>query len=214
MSDSGIIYSVDRLYTCFVSSTFLDLRTERERLSSVLLRHQCVPLGMEFFPSMGRRQWELIEESVLAADFCIFMVGGRYGTISEDPTLSWTHREFRLARDLGKPIAGLLHGDPDSLPQALTESSSCRRGRLRDFRVELEHHTQCSYWISEADLVDVAATSIAALKAADKLGGWIRAATNPQVVTAADFDRTFSLIELDYTLRFRMHVPIPWTPTT
>src|SRR5690348_12032660 len=69
--DSGIISPVDRLYTCFVSSTFLDLRAERERLSSVLLRHQCVPLGMEFFPSMGRRQWELIEESVLAADFCI-----------------------------------------------------------------------------------------------------------------------------------------------
>src|SRR5437016_6071114 len=91
-----------RLYTAFVSSTFLDLRSERETVAKALLDNRCVPFGMELFPSMGISQWPIIVESIEEADFCVFITAGRYGSISDDGELSWTHREFREAVRLKK----------------------------------------------------------------------------------------------------------------
>jgi hypothetical protein len=190
--------TMDRLFTCFVSSTFLDLREERQRLARVLLRNECVPLGMETFPSVGKGQWSLIEDSIQAADFCIFMVGGRYGSISDQPPLSWTHREFRRAVELGKPIAALLHAAPETLSLERSEAAPDARLLLTEFRQELEEHTVCEYWRNEADLVEAASSSIRAFREGGALVGWARASEPVVLVEEADFDRVYDLLELDY----------------
>jgi Domain of unknown function (DUF4062) len=151
---------LDRLFTCFVSSTFLDLQEERQRLVRVLLSNECVPLGMEFFPSAGRSQWPIIQDSITAADFCIFIVAGRYGSMSDQPPLSWTRREFREAKERGKPIAAMLHADPSSLPFDRCEPDLRAREQLAEFRAELEAHTVCKYFHNEADLVETVTATV------------------------------------------------------
>lgn len=201
---------MDRLYTAFVSSTFLDLREERQRLVSVLLDHRCVPFGMEFFPSTGRSQWPIIRESIQAADLCVFVVAGRYGTMSDDGAISWTHREFREAVAEGKPISGILHADPRQLP--LEKSEQSRRGQraLAAFRKEIEAQTVCRYYHNEADLVQAVTSSISVLIADKAIAGWVPAGTRPVVLQESDFDRVYDLVESDYTFAPSLQDPRVW----
>jgi hypothetical protein len=198
---------MERLFTCFVSSTFKDLQAERQRLARVLLRGECVPLGMELFPSIGRAQWSLIDDSIQAADFCVFMVGGRYGTISDEPPLSWTHREFRRAVELGKPIAALLHAAPETLPFDRSEAHDEGRAQLAAFRRELEDHTVCSYWRDEADLVEAAGSSVRSFREGGTLSGWVRAQERAVLIDESAFDRVYELIELDYAFHASANRP-------
>lgn len=166
---------MDRLYTCFVSSTFLDLQSERQRLVRTLLSNNCVPFGMEFFPSAGKTQWPIIVESIEHADFCIFVVAGRYGSISDEPPLSWTHREFREARRREKPIAAIVHTEPFTLPAERVEPETEGRRALADFREEIEKATVYKPYTDMADLVEAASASIRYLQTAGLLNGWVRA---------------------------------------
>jgi hypothetical protein len=184
---------VERLFTAFVSSTFLDLRAERERLGRVLLGRQCVPLGMEYFPSIGVAQWALILESLRAADFCVFVVAGRYGSISQEAGISWTHREFREAVALGKPLIGLLHGAPETLPLERSDGTPEAREQLARFRKEVEATTVCSYWQTEADLIDALTMSITALRDSGRIRGWVP--LGDRAAIHQDFDRRYEHID-------------------
>jgi hypothetical protein len=201
---------MDRLFTAFVSSTFVDLREERQRLVQVLLRQRCVPLGMEFFPSTGRTQWSLIAESIQAADFCIFVVAGRYGTISDVKGISWTHREFREAVATGKPVVGILHEKPIGLPADKLEASPEGLEKLWQFRREVEAHTVCQYFSDHADLVDRVASSIAALRDEGRIEGWVPAGRNPVVLQESDFDRIYDMVESHYAFAKSDENPAIW----
>jgi hypothetical protein len=154
---------------------------------------------MEFFPSAGRSQWPVIEESIAAADFCLFIVAGRYGSIS-DNGLSWTHREFRRAVELGKPIGAMLHSEPGSLPLAASEATPEAREQLAAFREEVEDHTVCRYFRDEADLVEAATSSVLALRDSGALVGWFRATPEQPLPVQPHFDRNYEALEIDWTL--------------
>jgi len=198
-----------RIYTAFVSSTFRDLQDERQRLVRVLLDQRCVPLGMEFFPSAGQTQWPVIVDSIEAADFCIFVVAGRYGSLAPDG-LSWTHREFREAVRQGKPIAAVLHSNPGSLAADKSEVDREARDQLQAFRKELEAQTTCRYFSNEADLVQAVASSVAALREDPRVEGWVRAGANPVVLQEADFDRVYDLVETTWRYAASTDVEGTW----
>lgn len=211
--------TMDRLFTAFVSSTFLDLQEERERLVKVLLNQRCVPFGMEFFPSTGRTQWPIIEEAMAAADFCIFVVAGRYGTMS-DSGESWTHREFRAALSLGKPVVGILHREPDSLPADKVEKTPQGRDLLAAFRREIENYTVCRYYRDHADIVEAVASSITALRDENRIHGWVPAGQRPVVLQdlegrsvalqESDFDRVYELVEAHWRYSVSKAIPGTW----
>lgn len=190
---------MDRLFTTFVSSTFKDLKDERQRIVSVLLGHQCVPFGMEFFPSTGESQWPIITASIDAADFCVFIVAGRYGTISDDGETSWTQREFREAVRLKKPIVALLHGAPEDLPVRKSEDSERGRQRLQRFRQELEKQTVCRYYETEADLIEALGACIGALRQGNRISGWVPAKQSTPQDPGRFFDRTYQLMDVRWS---------------
>lgn len=88
-------------YQFFVSSTFEDLREEREAVVRAVLRSSHIPAGMEDFTSNHDRGWKVIKRSIDASDYYILVIAGKYGsTFPDDPEgLSWTHKEYRYARD-------------------------------------------------------------------------------------------------------------------
>ena len=53
----------DKRYQVFVSSTFVDLKEERQTVMQVLLEADCIPAGMEIFPATGEL-WELIQNVI------------------------------------------------------------------------------------------------------------------------------------------------------
>jgi len=45
---------MDKKYQVFVSSTFVDLREERQAIIHTLLRMDCIPAGMELFAAVDK----------------------------------------------------------------------------------------------------------------------------------------------------------------
>ena len=68
-----------RKFTVFVSSTFRDLKDERERVARSILRAGHIPCGMEQFPSTHERGWAVIKETIDVCDYFVVFVAGKYG---------------------------------------------------------------------------------------------------------------------------------------
>lgn len=90
-------------YQIFISSTYKDLKEERQAVVEQVLRNGHIPAGMELFRSDDRNQKKLIEEWIKASDVYILILGYRYGSIDEESQLSFTEWEYNLAEQLDKP---------------------------------------------------------------------------------------------------------------
>ena len=55
---------MEKKYQVFVSSTYLDLQEERRKVMEVLLNRDCIPVGMEFFPSANEELLPMIERFI------------------------------------------------------------------------------------------------------------------------------------------------------
>lgn len=71
-----------RRYNVFVSSTYEDLKEERQSVIQALLETDCFPSGMEMFPASDEDQWEMIKSFIDISDYYIVVSAGRYGSIS------------------------------------------------------------------------------------------------------------------------------------
>ena len=89
----------------FVSSTFKDLRPERESAQEALRRSELVPWGMELFVSEPSKPLDVCLEQVQLSDAVILIIGFMAGSlIPESPELTYTRAEFALAQRLGRPV--------------------------------------------------------------------------------------------------------------
>jgi len=89
----------------FISSTFVDLRPEREAAREALLRSELVPWGMELFLSQPSKPLQVCLEQVQLSDAVVLIIGFKAGSlIPETPELTYTGGEFQLAQKLGRPV--------------------------------------------------------------------------------------------------------------
>ena len=82
-------------YQVFVSSTFKDLKEERERVLRAILEQRAFPTGMELFPSADEERFEFIKREIDSSDYYILIVAGRYGSVAEDG-ISFTEKRHFL----------------------------------------------------------------------------------------------------------------------
>jgi hypothetical protein len=89
----------------FISSTFRDLRPEREAAQDALRRSELVPWGMELFVSEPSKPLNVCSEQVQLSDAVVLIIGFMAGSlIPESPELTYTRAEFELAQKLGRPV--------------------------------------------------------------------------------------------------------------
>ncbi len=187
--------ALDRFFVAFVSSTFTDLQIERKAIAESLLRVKTFPLGMEYFPSTGGSQWSYIEESMLAADFFVFVSAGRYGSVDTASNVSWTQREYREAKASGKPIIVLLRRSLDTLSVSATDRDEAKRELNMAFRKELEDSQECQYFDTVGELEVALLHSVDYLKASTTIAGWTRTPPSSIVIDQDSFDRLYVLTE-------------------
>jgi hypothetical protein len=94
-------------YQIFVSSTYEDLKAERQQVAQAILELEHFPAGMEIFPASNEIQWELIKQFIGESDYFVVVAGGRYGSVDAEG-ISYTEKEFDYAEELGIPIVGFL----------------------------------------------------------------------------------------------------------
>lgn len=92
----------------FISSTFLDLKEDREVAVESVLSAGHIPAGMELFTAGNESQWETIKRWIDASDIYMLILGGRYGSIEEKSNLSYIELEYNYAIEKKKPFFSLV----------------------------------------------------------------------------------------------------------
>ena len=73
-----------RKFSIFISSTYEDLKKERQALVGVALENNFIPVGMEQFHAAPTSQWNVITKMIDECDFYLLVIGARYGSIDEE----------------------------------------------------------------------------------------------------------------------------------
>ena len=113
---------MDKRYQVFVSSTFADLKEERQALMQSLLQLDHFPAGMELFPAANEDQWTLIKGVIDDSDYYVIVIGGRYGSTTAEG-VSYTEMEFDYAIQAKKPVLAFVHNKPDEIPSGKTDQN-------------------------------------------------------------------------------------------
>lgn len=149
---------MDKRYQVFVSSTYEDLREERQEIMQALLELDCIPAGMELFPATNEDQWTLIRKVIEDCDYYIVVIGGRYGSVGP-LGISYTQMEYEYAVAQNKPVIAFLHKDPGTLPAKRVEKSEQGKEKLDEFRA-LAQQKMCKFWTTPADLGSAVSRSL------------------------------------------------------
>lgn len=179
---------MEKRYQVFVSSTFTDLKEERQAALRAILELSHMPAGMELFPAADDSAWQLIKDVIDASDYYVVIVGGRYGSVDPDG-IGYTEREYRYAVQARKPITALLHEHPEGLPRERTETESHAWKQLAAFRSALEGAHTCVYWKTAEDLRSKIVLSLTSAMKRRPGVGWVRADVVPTGATLADVFR-------------------------
>lgn len=91
----------------FVSSTYKDLKDERQAAVEAILDAGHIPAGMELFKA-GKSQMKTIQKWIDESDVYMLILGGRYGSVEEESGLSYTELEYRYALSKNKPVFAIV----------------------------------------------------------------------------------------------------------
>lgn len=178
----------DVRYQFFLSSTFEDLRRERQQVIEAVLEMGHIPVGMEVFPAADETPWEIIKRAIAQSDYYIVLSAGRYGSCGVDGR-SYTEREFDLAVELGVPIIGFLAKHPFDRPEMQRDDDPDLRHRLAAFHAKIsERHLR--KWASVEELGLLASKAIIHATTSYPRTGWVRA---DQAKSLGDFQALESL---------------------
>jgi hypothetical protein len=185
-----MVHFVRKRLQVFVSSTFSDLRDERQAAVEAILVAGHIPAGMELFTSGDESQMEAIKQWIDESDVYLLILGGRYGSIEPTTRKSYTRLEYEYALSIGKPMFSCVVTD-----RALEErvkrlgSQALETGEpagLREFRgIVLTKLVR--FWDDAKDIKISIGETLAQLSRRDDLIGWVRPTdTNADVGGLAD----------------------------
>jgi len=165
---------VDKRYQVFVSSTYADLKEERQHVLQALMEMDCIPAGMELFPAADEEQWSFIQKVIDDCDYYLLIIGGRYGSVTSDG-VSYTEKEFDYAVEQGLKIVALIHGEPDNIPFGKSETDPELRDKLFEFRDKVMNGRLVKFWKLAEELPGLVALSLTKTIKMYPAIGWVRA---------------------------------------
>lgn len=180
----------DVRYQFFVSSTYDDLRPERQQVIEAILELGHIPVGMEVFPSAEDSPWEIVKRTISQSDYYVVLSAGRYGSCDVDG-VSFTEREFDFATELGMPIVGFLAARPFDRAELFRDDDTTARAKLSAFHAKIRtRHIRT--WNSPSDLGLQTSKAIINVVAAYPRVGWIKA---DKAKSIEDFEQIEALRE-------------------
>lgn len=181
---------MERKYQVFISSTYEDLKTERQAAISCLLDMNCIPVGMEQFPASSLSQWEYIKKMIDMSDYYLLIVAGKYGSIDPEENISYTEKEYRYAIHKKMPILAFLHKNIDSLPAIKVGATDEERERVKNFHNTVKEAGRLvDFYSNEDELKYKIAMAMPKIINDAPMPGWVRAdQAEKAIATAGDTD--------------------------
>lgn len=175
---------MDSKFQVFISSTFNDLKTERQAAVESILKAGHIPAGMELFTAGDKSQWEIIQRWINEADIYMLILGGRYGTVEKKSGLSYTELEYNYAVSLKKPHFAVVIKD-EALEEKVRSSGTDmiemeNPAKLKKFK-KMALSKMSSFYSDPRDIKLAVMESVAQLARDHKITGWVRSETVPDV---------------------------------
>jgi hypothetical protein len=173
---------MNKRYQVFISSTYADLKEERAKVIQTIMELDCIPAGMEIFPAIDEEQFEFIKKVIDDCDYYLLIIGGRYGSLSEEG-ISYTEMEYDYAIRKGIKIIAFVHSKPDEIPLGKSEKDSDLRQKLQEFRDKVSTNRLIKFWSNANELPGLVALSLSKTIKTYPATGWVRGntTTNPEV---------------------------------
>lgn len=188
---------MNKKYQVFISSTYEDLKTERQKIIDTVLSLNQFPVGMEMFAADNEEQWVTIKECIDCSDYYILIVGNRYGTIIENGEykgFSYTEKEFKYALSQNIPVlAFVIANDAGGYP---VESKPEKAMKLAAFKQTVKDGRVVKFWHNADELAIQVSVSLSRAISRNNRPGWIR---------TTEFDVEKSMAEL-VKLTERVHI--------
>ncbi|HWZ22596.1 MAG TPA: DUF4062 domain-containing protein [Cytophagaceae bacterium] len=169
-------------YQIFVSSTFEDLKDERELVIKAILEMGHIPVGMEMFSAGDEEQWKLIQRQIDDCDYYIIIAAHRYGSL--DGKISYTEKEYDYAFSKGIPILGFVIAEKADWPINRSDTDTEKKKKLDSFKSKIKKKL-ISFWINKEDLYGRVSIALMKQFTTNPAVGWIKAneLVGPEVLT-------------------------------
>ncbi|MBI5034652.1 MAG: DUF4062 domain-containing protein [Chloroflexi bacterium] len=160
----------------FVSSTYEDLKEERQAAVEAILTAGHIPAGMELFAAGDESQMNAIRRWINESDVYLLILGGRYGSIEPKSQKSYIHLEYEFAIERGKPFFAVVIRD-DYLEEKVKKEG--RRvietenpQKLKEFRAQVLTKL-VRFWSEARDIKLAILETMSEFSRHDDLVGWI-----------------------------------------
>lgn len=164
---------MDKKYQVFVSSTYEDLKTQRDQAVKTILRMGHLPVGMEMFNAADSTQWEIIKRHIDNSDYYVLVLAHRYGSIDKEDGISYTEKEYNYALEKGVPCLGFVIDSSVSWSPSLIETGDAAT-KLHAFKEKIKSR-MVSFWTSSDNLSLHISAALSEVFNTKPRVGWIRA---------------------------------------
>ena len=152
-----------------------------------LIEMDCIPAGMEIFPAIDEEQLAFIKRVIDDCDYYILIVGGRYGSTT-DEGISYTEKEYDYAVERDLKIIALFHGSPDDISFGKSEQDPLRRERLNSFKDKVMRNRLIRYWRTGDELSGLVMSSLLTTIKTYPAIGWVRATGIPNAEVLSEIN--------------------------
>ena len=160
-------------YQVFISSTYEDLKNEREQVIKAVLEMGHIPVGMEMFSAADEEQWKIITRQIDDIDYYIVIIAHRYGSVTKEG-LSFTEKEYDYAVSNNIPVLGFVISDKAHWPADQIESDDEKKIRLNEFKNKAKKKL-VQFWTNKEDLHGKVSISLMKAITANPRIGWAKA---------------------------------------
>ena len=158
-------------YQIFVSSTYEDLKKERDQVIKAILEMGHIPVGMEMFSAADEQQWEIIKKQIDESDYYVVIVAHRYGSM--DGEVSFTEKEYDYAVSKDIPVLGFVIEPEVEWLEKWKENNSTIGRRLEAFKAKITLK-MVSHWENEGDLYGKCVVALGKTFNTQPRDGWVR----------------------------------------
>ncbi len=172
---------MNKKYQVFISSTYEDLKEERDQAIKAVLEMGHIPVGMEMFSAGDEEQWQIIARQIEATDYYVVIVGHRYGS-ETDEGISYTEKEYDYAKECGVPTLGFVIDNKAPWPHDKTDDDSAKKNKLDIFKAKVKSKP-IHFWFNKEDLHGKVSISLIKTMNANPRVGWTRSdeAIGPEI---------------------------------
>lgn len=124
---------LNRKLQVFVSSTFEDLKDERQVAVQAILDAGHIPAGMELFRSGSASQIQTIQKWIDESDVYCLILGGRYGSMVPGLNISYIEQEYLYALEKKMPLFAVVLSDRFIYQKALQNPNFAEKQHIAEY---------------------------------------------------------------------------------